>query len=144
MVGRETSDIDFLTARIKPGTVDLEALAGLHSPLHRRFKLYLQRVTVVTYPCDYESRLVQMFPAAPWRQLRLMALDATDLALSKLERNSDRDRADFLRLVQAGLIDRAALRQRYTAELRPYLLTGHKWHDETLRLWLEMADEAAG
>ena len=45
---RETSDIDFLVARIRSGSVDLEALAGMHSPLYHRFRIYLQRVTVVT------------------------------------------------------------------------------------------------
>jgi len=141
---RETSDIDFLAARIKPRTVDLEALAGLHSPLHRRFRLYLQHVTVVTPPCDYDRRLMRMFPTAPWRHLKLLALDATDLALSKLERNSDRDRDDFLRLAKAGLIDRAVFQQRYAEELRPHLMARHEWHDQTLALWTAMADEAAG
>jgi len=141
---RETSDIDFLAARINPTTVDLEALAGLHSLLHRRFKLYLQHVTVVTPPCDYELRLVRMFPTAPWRHLKLLALDATDLALSKLERNNDRDRDDFLRLARSGLINRTALQQRYTEELRPYLLARHEWHDQTLALWTAMANEVAG
>ena len=141
VAGRETSDIDFLAARMKSGTADLEALAGLHSPLHRRYKLYLQHVTVVTPPCDYERRLVPMFPGAAWRYLTLLALDATDLALSKLERNSDRDREDFMRLAKAGLIDREALQQRYAEELRPYLLTRQEWHDQTLALWLAMADE---
>ena len=84
-----------------------------------------------------------MFPAAPWQHIRLLALDATDLALSKLERNSDRDRDDFLRLATAGLIDRSAFQQRYAEELRPYLLARHEWHDQTLALWTEMADEAA-
>ena len=35
-----------------------------------------------------------MFPAAPWKRLKLFALDATDLALTKLERNAERDRED--------------------------------------------------
>lgn len=35
-----------------------------------------------------------MFPSAPWGRLKLFALDATDLALSKLERNAERDRED--------------------------------------------------
>ena len=41
----------------------------------------------------------------------------------------------------AGLIDRVALQQRYAEELRPYLLARHEWHDQTLTLWLAMADE---
>jgi len=144
VAGRETADIDFLAARIEPRSVDLEALAGMHSPLHRKFKLYLQHVTVVTPPCNYESRLVQMYPAAPWRHLKLLALDATDLALTKLERNNDRDRDDFQRLAKAGLIDRSILQQRYAEELRPYLLARHDWHDQTIALWTAIADEAAG
>ena len=84
------------------------------------------------------------YPAAPWRHLKLLALDATDLALTKLERNSDRDRDDFLRLAKAGLIDRSTLQQRYAEELRPYLLARHEWHDQTIALWAAIADEAAG
>jgi len=38
--------------------------------------------------------------------LRLFALDATDIALSRLERNAERDREDVLRLARAGYIDR--------------------------------------
>ena len=70
-VGRETSDIDFLTALIQSQDDDLERLAGLGSALYRKFRLYLQRVGVVTPPCDYESRLVRMFPSAPWQRLEL-------------------------------------------------------------------------
>src|SRR5260370_17334299 len=47
------------------------------------------------------------FPKAQWRKLQLFALDPVDLALSKLERNSDRDREDVLPLSQAGYIDSA-------------------------------------
>jgi hypothetical protein len=42
-----------------------------------------------------------MFPKAHWKHLQLFALDATDLALSKLERNLDRDREDFELLYRA-------------------------------------------
>jgi hypothetical protein len=71
--------------------------------------------------------------------LSLFALDATDIALSKLERNVERDREDFLRLARAGFIDRQVLKDRYFEELRPYLLSRLSWHDKTLELWLEMA-----
>jgi hypothetical protein len=46
-----------------------------------------------------------MFPDESWNRLRLLALDPTDIALSKLERNADRDRDDVLRLARAGLVD---------------------------------------
>jgi hypothetical protein len=63
----------------------------------------------------------------------------TDVALSKLERNADRDREDVVRLARAGLIEPHTLKQRYARELRPYLLSKHSWHDKTLELWIEMA-----
>lgn len=80
-----------------------------------------------------------MFPSAPWGRLKLFALDATDLALSKLERNAERDREDVLRLAQAGLLDPHVIKERYYAEQRPYLLSKLPWHDKTLELWLQMA-----
>jgi hypothetical protein len=80
-----------------------------------------------------------MFPSAPWKRLRLFALDATDLALTKLERNAERDREDVLRLAQAGHLDPRALKDRYLKEQRPYLLSTLSWHDKTLELWIEMA-----
>jgi predicted nucleotidyltransferase len=138
-IGRETSDIDFLVVIAQSPEDNVEALAGLGSELHRKYRLYMQHVGVATPPADYARRLIRMFPAAPWRQLKLFALDATDIALSKLERNAERDREDFLRLAHAGYIHRQVLRDRYYEELRPYLLSKTSWHDKTLELWLEMA-----
>lgn len=138
-IGRETSDIDFLAAIKQSPEDDVEALAGLGSKLHRKYRLYMQHVTIATPPAEYASRLTRMFPSAPWKRLSLFALDATDIALSKLERNVERDREDFLRLARAGYIDRQVLKDRYYEELRPYLLSRTSWHDKTLELWLEMA-----
>ena len=73
----------------------------------------MQHVTVATPPADYASRMTRMFPAADWQKLKLFALDATDIALSKLERNADRDREDFIRLTCAGYIDPQNLKDRY-------------------------------
>jgi hypothetical protein len=138
-IGRETSDIDFLTIVAQSPEDDVEALAGLGSKLYRKYRLYMQHVGVATPPADYEKRLTRMFPAVAWKRLQLLALDATDLALSKLERNAERDREDFLRLARSGYIDRQVLKDRYYEELRPYLLSRISWHDKTLELWLEMA-----
>jgi hypothetical protein len=138
-IGRETSDIDFLAVFAQSPEDNVEALAGLGSKLHRKYRLYMQYVGIATPPADYAQRLTLMFPLAPWKRLRLFALDATDVALSKLERNADRDREDFLRLARAGYINRQILQDRYYQELRPYLLSKVSWHDKTLQLWLEMA-----
>jgi hypothetical protein len=143
-IGRETSDIDFLPAVKHQGNDDVETLAGLGSELHRRYRLYLQCVGVATPPCDWATRLRPMFPDATWTHLRLFALDPVDLALSKLERNSDRDREDVVGLARAGHIDAGELKTRYFAELRPYLLSKEAWHDASLELWLEMIEDLDG
>jgi hypothetical protein len=137
-VGRETADIDFLSAIPRTSDDDITALAGLGSPLHRKYRLYVQRVTVATPPADYSRRLARMFPLAPWKRLTLLALDPHDLALSKLERNAERDRQDVMGLARAGHLDPQTLKERYFKELRPYLLNKVEWHDRTMELWLEI------
>jgi hypothetical protein len=141
-IGRETSDIDFLSAVARSREDDVEALAGLGSALHRKYRVYLQYVGVATPPCNYATRLQPMFPDESWKRLRLLALDPMDIALSKLERNADRDREDVLRLARAGLVDAQTLKARYFEEVRPYLLGRQSWHDQTLDLWLEMISQA--
>ncbi len=140
-IGRETADIDFLSIVADSREDDVESLAGLGSPLHKKFRVYVQYVGVVTPPCDYATRLVPMFQGETWARLRLLALDSTDIALSKLERNSERDRDDVMRLARAGFVNAETLKVRYHEELRPYLLSNLKWHDATLDLWLRMITE---
>ena len=60
-----------------------------------------------------------------------------DLILSKLERNSTKDRDDADYLFRSRKLDSTTLRARYKEELRPYLVK-EKWHDKTLDLWIEI------
>jgi hypothetical protein len=134
-VARTTSDVDFLG--VVPNVQhDLIQIAGKGSALHRKYKVYLDAVTVATPPENYHERLVPMFPRA-WRRLRLLALEAHDLALSKMERNSERDRDDVQQLACAGHLKPEILRDRYYIELRPNLVAHQARHDLTLQLWLE-------
>ena len=55
--------------------------------------MYLDVVTVATYPDSYEDRLTEMYPGT-FRHVHLLALDPYDLVLTKLTRNADRDRSD--------------------------------------------------
>lgn len=142
-VGRETSDIDVVSVAHEAPDDDVERLAGLGSPLQRRYRVYVQRVAIATPPADWAQRLALMFPDAGWRRLRLFALDPTDLVLSKLERGSERDRADLLALARAGLIDADTFYARYVAEVRPYLLGRETWHDRTAADWTALIREAA-
>jgi hypothetical protein len=133
-VARDTSDIDFLSVAPNVGSALMD-IGGKGSALHRKHKVYLDAVTIATAPDNYEDRLTPMFPGA-WSHLRLFALEAHDLALSKLERNLLRDRRDVQQLARAGHLTAATLRQRYYSELRPYLANESR-HDLTLQLWLE-------
>jgi hypothetical protein len=60
--------------------------ADVDSRLSQDVQLHCCGGFVATPPENHEERLAPMFPGA-WRRLRLFALEAHDLALSKLERN---------------------------------------------------------
>ncbi len=68
-------------------------------------------------PEDYEDRLTEMFPRAH-KRLRICALDPYDLALSKLERNIQRDRNDVKQLADSIPPDLKVLKARHEKELR--------------------------
>jgi hypothetical protein len=61
----------------------------------KKYKVYLDYVGVARVPENYEERLIEMF-AGKFKRLRICALDPYDLALSKLERNIQRDRDDVM------------------------------------------------
>src|SRR5437763_6250622 len=126
-----------------PSSVEfLERVAGSGSVLHKKYKLYLQYVPVLeAYPEDYTDRLIPVFADAH-RFLKLYVLEPHDLALTKLGRNSERDRADITILARAGLITSSVLVQRYRDEMRSYLVNLDRY-DLTLRLWTEIIDEAS-
>jgi len=133
---RPTVDVDCLTVIPVEETAPLQSLAGEGSALHKKHGVYLQHVGIVTVPENYNDRLIPMFATA-FRRLVLLGLEAHDLALSKLERNSARDREDVKYLARAAPLDLSVLESRYRSELRPYLVNTRR-HDLTLRLWLEM------
>jgi hypothetical protein len=134
-VARSTSDVDFLG--VEPNLwKELTQIGGKGSALHKKHHVYLDAVTVATPPENYEERLVPLFPDS-WVRLQLFALEAHDLALSKLERNLERDRDDVQRLAQRGHLKADVLRERYYSELRPNLAAHEGRHDLTLQLWLE-------
>ena len=137
---RPTVDVDCLTVIPVDKTAPRQSLAGEGSALHKKHGVYLQHVGIVTVPENCDDRLISMFPTT-FRRLQLLGLEAHDLALSKLERNSSRDREDVKFLARAAPLDLAVLESRYQSELRPYLANTAR-HDLTLRLWLEMLSGA--
>lgn len=133
---RPTADLDYLA--VIPATHGslLQALAGPDSALARAHGLHLQHVTVASLPDRYEDRLTPLWPGR-FARLALYTLEAHDLALSKLARNSPIDREDVARLARAVPLDPAVLRERYQRELRPIIIGDVTRHDLTLALWLE-------
>ncbi|MCU1276245.1 MAG: hypothetical protein JWO48_3676 [Bryobacterales bacterium] len=80
-----------------------------------------------------------MFPSA-YGNLRLFALEPYDLALSKLERNRERDRDDVKYLAIHVPLVPEKLMALYEEEMRPYLSNEAK-HDLTMQLWVQMIQE---
>jgi G:T-mismatch repair DNA endonuclease (very short patch repair protein) len=69
-----------------------------------------------------------------------LALNPYDLALSKLERNIQRDRDDVKHLAKIVPFDLEVLKERYQNELR-WQLGNPEREDLTLRLWIETIEE---
>ncbi len=134
-VGRTTNDVDFVSL-VPNIRQELIEAAGQGSPLHRRYRVYLDGVTVATPPENYNERLLPLFPGV-WEKLKLFALEPHDLALAKLDRNIERDRDDVVQLARAGHLYKTVLEERYYQELRPYLAHEER-HDLTLRLWMDL------
>jgi len=116
-IPRTTGDIDYYTAI--PANLNLEEVAGQGSPLHTKHGVWLHRVAVVSLPEDYAGRLI-------------------DCILSKLERNTAKDRDDADYLFRSQNLDVQVLRDRYKNELRQNLIGNIDWHDGTLELWIDI------
>ncbi len=136
---RPTGDLDALKIIPKAAGLSMLELGMQGGPLHKKYKIYLDQVGVAKVPEDYESRLAEIFPKT-FKHLRLFTLDPYDLALSKLERNIQRDRDDVLHLARTVPFDVEILKQRYEKELR-YQMGNPEREDLTLRLWIEAIEE---
>ncbi len=138
-MSRQTSDIDFLEIEPSANAAPVCELAGEGSLLAKKYKVYLHQTALQTVPGDFRDRLTEMFPGC-YAQLRLLALDPYDLALSKLERNIQRDRDDVKWLARSVPLDLDVLQKRYKSEMRPYL-SNEARQDLTLKLWIDMLKE---
>ena len=136
---RTTADVDVIELAPRESSERLLSLAMQGGPLHRKHRIYLDRVAVAAVPEKYEDRLTEMFPGV-YQSLRLMALDPYDVALSKLERNSQKDRDDVRFLAGAIPLDLQVLEDRYRKELR-WQLGRPEREDLTMQLWVEMLRE---
>ena len=133
---RPTNDLDYIEIIPRDAVQVIEEIAGRESQLAKKYRLYFQLVTVASLPESYDERLTELFPDR-FHNLRLLALDPHDLALSKLTRNSPVDREDVAHLAKTVPLDPALLRTRYQQELRPIVIGDPEKHDRTLEMWIE-------
>jgi hypothetical protein len=136
---RTTADIDALSIAPKASAEIIRRLGTLGGPLYAKHRVYFDFVSIAHVPESYEDRLIEMFPGA-FSLLRLFALDPYDLALSKLERNIQRDRDDVRYLARSVPFDLEMLRERYRQELRWQVAVPER-EDLTLQLWIEVIEE---
>lgn len=136
---RPTGDLDVLEIAPRDASQPLLELGMQGGALHKKYKIYLDHVGVAHVPENYEDRLTEIFPKV-FKHLRLLALDPYDLALSKLERNIQRDRDDVKHLARTVPLDLEVLKERYQKELR-WQLGNPGREDLTLRLWIEAIQE---
>lgn len=132
---RPTGDIDFFSVIPNYCVNDLQTLAGAGSGLAKKYRANVQYVAVNNLPENYEERLLEIFPGR-FKKLQLYAPDPYDLILSKLERNSLKDRDDAEYLARTCNLKPEVLRERYEKEMRPYLANETR-HDLTLKLWID-------
>jgi hypothetical protein len=109
---RPTGDIDFIEVRPGRASEKLLGVAGQGSALADKYHLNFQRVAIAIVPDDYESRLTDITPPG-LQSLRLKALEAHDIVLAKVSRNSPRDRADVEFLAGRGVLDPGTLKTRF-------------------------------
>ena len=136
---RPTADMDVLEARGPTTLAAFARLAGRHSPLAQRHRVYVDVVTVADIPENYDERLLDILPGE-FRHLRLKALEPHDLVLAKLPRNADHDREDVKYLTRSPGLNVDTLVDRYRSELR-FKLSNPTREDNTLELWVEMIRE---
>lgn len=74
---RPTADLDVLEIAPTAAGRSMLELGRQGGPLHKEYKIYLDRVGVAKVPENYQDRLTEIFPGV-FKHLRLLALDPYD------------------------------------------------------------------
>lgn len=138
---RETSDLDFIDYIPGEDYRKLYKLGGRESNLFKKYKVFLDPVSVAQTPESYAERLTEIYPGE-FKNLRLYALDIYDLAFTKLERSSSvpHDLEDVLYLSETEGFDLEVFKQRYDEEMRVYVEDNPR-HRNTFDYWIRIIEE---
>ena len=128
------NDLDYIAIIPKYAFNEIEELAGRESKLCRKYKLFLQNVGVSDPPEDYQNRLTALDFGLS--KLSLKIFDPYDLVLSKLTRNSPKDREDVKAIATRVNLSFKILIVRFELEMKPWLPNLDR-HLTTLKLWQE-------
>ena len=134
---RVTADLDCLAVLPGEAILVVEELAGRSSALAKKHRVWLQHVGlgIVDLPDDYERRLERL--DFGFEKLQMSGLDAYDLVLSKLTRNSPKDREDVKFIAQQQNLSYTVAYERFAKEMKPWVARAD-WHEGTLqRVWKE-------
>jgi Nucleotidyltransferase of unknown function (DUF6036) len=117
---RTTGDIDYLEVIPSNALHELEAIGGRNSALAKKYGLALQHVGgVADPPEDYRSRLNEL--PTNLSKVRLWVLDPYDLLLTKLTRNSPKDREDAKYLIGKEKLEFGTFYARWEREMAPWI-----------------------
>jgi hypothetical protein len=131
-IPRHTGDLDYLDTVPSAAKSQLSEIAGPESHLARRYGLHIHFAGVIDMPENYASRLIDI--THNLKKLSLLVPEVYDLLLSKLTRNSPKDREDIKYLIQRERLAFDKLRFRFDTEMRP--ATGSRErHELTIELW---------
>jgi hypothetical protein len=141
---RTTDDLDYISVLPPDAYAAIDEIAGPGSRLAKHYKVSIHSAgAVVDLPDDYESRL-QVIPL-PFRQLHIAVPDPYDLALSKLTRNSPKDREDVRFLAARCQLSFRTLVDRFNSEMdwipnaeRHQTTLDVVWRD--LGCWVDVVD----
>ena len=127
-----TADLDYISVRPCEAAKQIEEIAGQESQLAGKYKVFIHSAGGVgDFPEDYEDRLQEI--KLGLRNLHLWALDPYDLVLSKLSRNSPKDREAVKFMAQKLNLRFDLLYARWEKEMKPWIARSD-WHDNTLKI----------
>lgn len=138
-VPRTTADLDYISTVPATGVAELQTVGGPESTLAEKYRVCFQHAGGVSdIPEDYQGRLTPL--PFGFSKLTLKVLDPYDLALSKLTRNSPKDREDVKVLAAKLNLSFGALMTRFDQEMRTWLPNLQR-HELTLTPWREYFGE---
>lgn len=131
-IPRYTGDLDYIEVLPPEAASEVEKIGGRGSPLHTKYKLFLQSVGIADLPEEYESRLEEI--ELKLENLKLWALDPYDLLLSKVPRNSPKDQDDANYLISKLKLGFETFENRWKQEMASWIANRGR-HELTIELW---------